>query len=133
MTHIHWPPLVAAALVAAAVIYVAFFRKDQFTVYGKKVGVLTVTPAEKAELRRTRDAAEINANRCPDCGASNSLLEGPSGGMSQNILCENCMMEFNVGFGFGTGAFLVDRTGKASASRARIFGVTAEEYAEKVK
>jgi hypothetical protein len=94
----------------------------------KRLGFISVTPAEKAELRRIRDCAEINAGRCPDCGASGSLCEGPSGGMSQNIACDQCLMEFNVGFGFGTGAFMVDRTGKLSRSRGRTFGFSDADF-----
>jgi hypothetical protein len=37
-------------------------------------------------------------------------------------------MEFNVGIGFGTGAFMVERSGKMGVGRARVFGITAEEY-----
>ena len=33
---------------------------------------------------------------CPDCG-STKLRGGPQGGLSQNVLCENCRTEFNAG------------------------------------
>ena len=33
---------------------------------------------------------------CIDCGSTH-LLEGPSGGMSQNIKCGNCGHKFNLG------------------------------------
>lgn len=87
--------------------------------------------AQKAEINK--DIVAINNGRCPDCGTEGELLSGPSGGMSQNVGCNHCLMEFNVGFGFGTGAFMVDRTGKMDESRARIFGIQSEEYREIVK
>lgn len=74
-----------------------------------------------------RDVAAVNAGKCPDCGAS-ALLAGPSGGMSQNVLCNSCLMEFNIHSGFGTGAFKVDHTGKADVGRAGVFGVQPDEY-----
>lgn len=44
--------------------------------------------------------------KCPDCGETpGRFLEGPHGGMSVNIKCENCGSEFNVHVGMG----LVDR------------------------
>lgn len=87
--------------------------------------------AQKAEINK--DIVAINNATCPDCGTEGELLSGPSGGMSQNIGCNHCLMEFNVGFGFGTGAFMVDRTGKMSEGRARVFGISPEEYREIVK
>jgi hypothetical protein len=121
-------PLAGAAVIGAAVW--AVWPRHGFKRGGvlKPAGTITVTPQDKEELRRIRDCAEINAGRCPDCGASGSLCEGPSGGMSQNIACDQCLMEFNVGFGFGTGAFLVDRTGKLSRSRGRVFGFSDADF-----
>lgn len=84
----------------------------------------TTRPATAEEIARNADTAAIEKGLCPDCGAAGSLCTGPSGGMSQNIACDQCHMEFNVHFGFGTGAFQVDRTGKLSAYRARsAFGI----------
>jgi len=42
-----------------------------------------------------------NRNLCPDCGAKNKFVAGPSGGASQNIACSVCHMRFNVGPGGG--------------------------------
>lgn len=36
---------------------------------------------------------------CPDCSNRESMLEGPSGGGSINVLCKNCHSEFCVGIG----------------------------------
>lgn len=82
-------------------------------------------PQEDGRTAQERsDVAAMNKGVCPDCGAHGSLCSGPSGGMSQNVACDQCHMEFNVHFGFGTGAFQVDRTGKLSAGRARsAFGI----------
>lgn len=75
-----------------------------------------------------RDVLAINNGHCPECRKSETLLAGPSGGMSQNVMCNNCLTEFNVHFGFGTGAFKVDRTGKATEGRALVFGIDRDEY-----
>lgn len=78
-----------------------------------------------------RDKRFIERGTCPDCGEKN-LLGGPSGGMSQNVACNNCLMEFNVHHSFG-GLLGVDRTGKLSETRAGLFGISPEEYREIVK
>jgi len=39
-------------------------------------------------------------NCCPDCGCT-SIIEGPSGGMSQNIFCAECKHGFNMKGGIG--------------------------------
>lgn len=78
-----------------------------------------------------RDKRLIAEGLCPDCGRA-ELLGGPSGGMSQNIGCNHCLMEFNVHHHFG-GILGVDRTGKMSESRAGTFGISPEEYREIVK
>lgn len=78
------------------------------------------------------DADWVNEAKCPDCH-SETLLAGPSGGMSQNVGCNTCLMEFNVHSGFGTGAFSVDRTGKMDEGRAGVFGISPEEYRSIVK
>lgn len=73
-----------------------------------------------------RDVESVNRARCPDCG-DEALLAGPSGGVSQNVGCNSCLMEFNVHHGV-CGAFKVDRTGRMSKSRAGVFGISPEEY-----
>lgn len=73
-----------------------------------------------------RDKRMIERGQCPDCGESD-LLSGPSGGMSLNVGCNNCLMEFNVHHHFG-GVLGVDRTGKMSEGRAQVFGIQADEY-----
>lgn len=75
-----------------------------------------------------RDKRMIERGQCPDCGESD-LLSGPSGGMSLNVGCNNCLMEFNVHHHFG-GVLGVDRTGKMSEGRAQVFGIQADEYRE---
>lgn len=74
------------------------------------------------------DVLAMNDGQCPECRKNSTLLAGPSGGMSQNVLCNHCLTEFNVMFGFGTGALKVDRTGKATESRAAVFGIGRDEY-----
>ena len=41
--------------------------------------------------------------KCPECGAEDSMLEGPHGGLAINIMCSQCKMVFwTVPFaGFG--------------------------------
>lgn len=88
----------------------------------------TTRPATAEEIARNADTAAIEKGICPNCGDNGSLLAGPNGGMSQNIACGSCLEEFNVHFGFGTGALQVDRSGKMTAERARVFGITPQEY-----
>jgi hypothetical protein len=45
-------------------------------------------------------------NRCPDCGCD-GFLEGPSGGLSQNVECAGCGARFNM-----MGPFGVERIGE---------------------
>ena len=85
---------------------------------------VTSTPVKS----ETHDVDAFNAGLCPTCGESGSLLNGPSGGMSMNVACESCLMEFNVHSGFGTGVFSVDYNGKMDLGRAAAFGITAEEF-----
>lgn len=58
------------------------------------------------------EIATITKNICPDCGAKGEFIGGPSGGGSQNIICNNCKMRFNVGMGSG------ERIGKETFSES---------------
>lgn len=125
-----WLPLLGT--VAILFVVISVFRPRQLRPGERRlVGHIAVSPEEKAELRRIADCAAVNAGKCPDCGASGSLCEGPSGGMSQNTACDQCLMEFNIGFGFGTGAFIVDRTGRLTRERGRVFGFSDADFAGK--
>lgn len=62
------------------------FTKNPPEEHTDKIGE-TLTPWECAKLAKSF---------CPDCGHYNSLLEGPTGGMSVNTLCEHCHSEFNI-------------------------------------
>lgn len=53
------------------------------------------------------ELAGLRNGKCPDCQAQNSMLEGPHGGLSVNIMCSACKMRFNV-----VGPFGVQRIGK---------------------
>lgn len=55
--------------------------------------------------------AKITKNTCPDCGEKGKLQFGPSGCGSQNIICGQCKMRFNVGMGSG------ERIGKEEHSK----------------
>jgi hypothetical protein len=55
---------------------------------------------------------------CPDCGGK--LLAGPSGGMTQNCLCEDCHAEFNAMIG---GPFS-ERLAPPGEGRKHIYGVS---------
>lgn len=34
---------------------------------------------------------------CPDCAMPGCLVDGPRGGMMQNVACRSCGSEFNIG------------------------------------
>ena len=114
----------AAVLIAAAVILLLLPPKWDPAIRIKERQIEAGTHPESID----RDVLAINKGHCPDCRKSETLLAGPSGGMSQNVLCNNCLSEFNVHFGFGTGAFKVDRSGKASEGRAAVFGIDRDEF-----
>ena len=40
------------------------------------------------------EARFLAANRCPDCAARETFVQGPHGGMSVNIACKACGAEF---------------------------------------
>jgi len=89
-------------------------------------------PKPPSWSQEQHDIELFKVNRCPDC-SSDKLLAGPSGGMSQNAACNNCLMEYNVHFVPGHDVFKVDRIGKMEMGRARIFGIQAEEYSNIVE
>ena len=51
---------------------------------------------------------------CPDC-RKGPLIAGPRGGAARNVLCDNCLSEFNVLVPTG---HIIDRMGKCSPARA---------------
>jgi len=60
---------------------------------------------------------------CPDCG-STTVIQGPSGGMSQNTLCVECHSEFNL-----TLPYFADRLPDPDAERLRcIYGIQPGDY-----
>ena len=42
---------------------------------------------------------------CPECGAKNSMLEGPHGGLAVNIMCSECKTVFWTAPHRGFGAY----------------------------
>lgn len=110
--------LFLAALLAAGLVGLMWRSHRQ----NKRRPALAKTPSEQA------DKANIRAGICPDCGQK-KLLEGPGGGMSLNIACDNCLSEFNVGFGFHGEIFLFERMGKLTYARARLYGIGPEQVA----
>lgn len=113
--------LLALGVTALMLIIISSFRADSRR-------WVNLEPSEPREPSLDRDKRLIAQGMCPDCEKS-ELLGGPSGGMSQNVGCNNCLMEFNVHHSFG-GLLGVDRTGKMSESRAGTFGISPEEYRE---
>ena len=45
------------------------------------------------------EAGKIDRGVCPDCGASDGFLKGPSGPGATNVMCKACKMQFNLGMG----------------------------------
>lgn len=50
------------------------------------------------DVTRTEEKS-LKLGICPDCG-SNKFLDGPCGGLCQNVKCANCGSEFNIGWPF---------------------------------
>lgn len=70
-----------------------FSRKEEEVVklVNNETGI-PVTQTEEGKLW-----LQIVDNECPDCGARfKGFMEGPSGGMSTNIMCFGCKHWFNV-------------------------------------
>lgn len=64
---------------------------------------------------------------CPDCGGPiERFLAGPSGGMSQNVLCNTCHHEYNIA-NLGGHLVMIDDLGIADEGRLRVYGVTGDE------
>lgn len=43
--------------------------------------------------------------KCPECGATDSMLEGPRGGLAANTKCSKCNMVFWISSIYGFGAY----------------------------
>jgi hypothetical protein len=58
---------------------------------------------KRKEVQQNKDGFNLNPlaqhfqrkMRCPDCGGG--LLEGPSGGLCVNVMCDGCGNKFNIG------------------------------------
>ena len=59
------------------------------------LNLLFPTPMKPPLSDDERMIEALDRNECPDCGAKSPFLGGPCGGMSQNILCDECGSEFN--------------------------------------
>jgi len=55
-------------------------------------------------------------NNCPDCQGT-MFLAGPSGGLSQNVLCETCHSEYNMSPVF------IERISLPKKGRLHIYGL----------
>jgi len=62
-----------------------------------EVNLTTGTQIPVSKTDKGKLYAKIASNHCPDCNGE-GFLAGPSGGMSQNIMCANeqCGARFNV-------------------------------------
>ncbi len=98
-----------------AVAILAIVGVAAFLLLRRRKTAVVPTPAEQ-------DVARINLGICPECGAADALLTGPTGGAGMNIACDRCHSEFNVAFAFD-GAVMVDRLGKLLATRAPFYGI----------
>lgn len=64
---------------------------------------------------------------CPECCAELSrFLAGPSGGMSQNVLCSICHHEYNIA-NLGGHLVIIDDLGTANEGRLKVYGVNDNE------
>ena len=72
---------------------------------------------------KTEEAQLMNSGICPHCREHDRLLQGPSGGVGMNVLCQSCLKEYTVFVAPG-GIFKVDTIGKIGEARARdIYGL----------
>ena len=55
----------------------------------------TPFPIQRKDPRMAR-AEKLEKGLCPSCGAKDSMLAGPCGGLCQNIACSQCKTRFNV-------------------------------------
>lgn len=53
----------------------------------------------------------LDYSACPDCG-SKEFIEGPSGGMSQNIKCVHCRHWFNLALPIFVQRIRIDKEGR---------------------
>ena len=69
---------------------------------------LKVSPTGDEYTQEQKDLMwkEIHVDgRCPECGAENSMLEGPHGGQAVNIMCSECKTVFWTSPFQGFGAY----------------------------
>lgn len=59
-----------------------------------------LSPEDEARKARERLLASLMDSVCPDCTQNVLFLEGPRGGMSQNIKCPDCGATYNWCPGF---------------------------------
>lgn len=50
--------------------------------------------------------------KCPECGAIDSMLKGPRGGLGTNITCSQCNMVFWTSSIYGFGAYPISSEAK---------------------
>jgi len=64
-------------------------------------------------------ALDVMRRMCPDCGAA-KIADGPRGGLSVNVTCEECGARFNAHGGAEdiTETFMVDRLSDGDYSKA---------------
>lgn len=48
-------------------------------------------------------------SKCPECGATDSMLKGPRGGLAINIKCSKCKMVFWTSGFSGFGAYPISK------------------------
>jgi hypothetical protein len=72
------------------------FKKEKYPCKECIVGQVCSELCDKVENNAKKIFKIISKNNCcPDCGGT-KLYEGPSGGCSQNIYCQNCRHGFNI-------------------------------------
>lgn len=61
------------------------------------------------EKLNEQEAAKLHKGECPDCGGTR-ILSGPKGPGSENVVCANCKMKFNLAVGMLDGQRLGKQT-----------------------
>lgn len=91
----------------------------------KIIGLFSAPPSPPTQEELDKQA--LDRRQCPDCGTGQLLL-GPRGGAAANVACPSCLSEFNILIGPDNDLHMLKRMEKLSFDRAKLYGITAEQW-----